>query len=103
MDIRLTAAEAAPAACTTIYTHNGTAGLAADSISHNDSIHRESSLSEVAVVARRSGTTRMGGAVNGFNVNYEEMFRAACCYPDKSFMSNPSVNVSYNDATTGAR
>lgn len=103
MDIRLTAAEAAPAACTTIYTHNGTAGLATDSISHKDSIDREYSLNGVTAAAHCFGTTRMDGAINGFNMNREEMFGAACCYPDKSFMSNPSVNVSYNDATTGAR
>lgn len=44
MNIRLTAAGAALAACTTICAGNGPASLATDSISHNDSIHRESSL-----------------------------------------------------------
>lgn len=103
MNIRLTAAGAALAACTTICAGNGTASLTTDSISHNDSIHRESSLGEVAVVARRAGTTRMGGAVNGFNLNREELFRAACCNLGESFTTNPAVDVSYNDATTGAR
>lgn len=103
MNIRLTAAGAALAACTTICAGNGPASLATDSISHNDSIHRESSLGEVAVVARRAGTTRMGGAVNGFNLNREELFRAACCNLGESFTTNPAVDVSYNDATTGAR
>lgn len=57
MNIRLTTAGTAPAACTTIYTHNGTAGLATDSISHKDSIDREYSLNGVTAAALCSGTT----------------------------------------------
>lgn len=69
----------------------------------NDSIDAECSLNEVAVSARHSGTARLGGAENGMKIGREELFRAACCNLGESFVTNPSVDVSYNDATTGAR
>ena len=58
---------------------------------------------EVEVVARRAGTSRLAGAVNGIAVNKEELFKAACCNLGESFNTNLSVDVAYNDATTGAR
>lgn len=33
----------------------------------------------------------------------EELFKAACCNLGESFVNNPSVDVSYSDATTGAK
>jgi len=69
----------------------------------NDSIEAERSLNEVSVTSRRSGTARLGGAENGMKIVREELFRAACCNLGESFVTNPSVDVSYNDATTGAR
>lgn len=69
----------------------------------NDSIYKETDLSEVNVTARRLGLTRMAGAINGINMNKEELFKAACCNLGESFTTNPSVDVAYNDATTGAR
>ena len=68
-----------------------------------DSIFKDEELKEVKVVARKAGTSRLAGAVNGIAVNKEELFKAACCNLGESFTTNPSVDVAYNDATTGAR
>lgn len=54
-------------------------------------------------VARKPGTSRLAGAVNGIAMNKDELFKAACCNLGESFTTNPSVDVAYNDATTGAR
>lgn len=71
--------------------------------SSQDSIFKDETLHEVKVVARKSGTSRLAGAVNGIAVNKDELFKAACCNLGESFTTNPSVDVAYNDATTGAR
>ena len=68
-----------------------------------DSIFKDEELNEVKVVARKAGTSRLAGAVNGIAVNKDELFKAACCNLGESFTTNPSVDVAYNDATTGAR
>ena len=64
---------------------------------------RTQQLDEVTVVTRRQGTLRLGGAENGVRIGQEELFRAACCNLGESFTTNPSVDVSYSDAATGAR
>ncbi|MBO6018696.1 MAG: TonB-dependent receptor [Prevotella sp.] len=61
------------------------------------------SLDNVTITSRRSGTRRMGGAVNGVLINREELFKAACCNLGESFTTNPSVDVNYSDAATGAK
>nr|WP_296088539.1 hypothetical protein [uncultured Prevotella sp.] len=43
----------------------------------NDSIFKDESLQEVKVVARKPGTSRLAGAVNGIAVNKDELFKAA--------------------------
>lgn len=48
-------------------------------------------------------TRRLGGAVNGVRIGQQELFRAACCNLGESFSTNPSVDVSYDDAATGAK
>ena len=68
-----------------------------------DSIFKDETLQEVKVVTRKSGTSLLAGAVNGIAVNKDELFKAACCNLGESFTTNPSVDVAYNDATTGAR
>ncbi len=68
-----------------------------------DSIFKDETLQEVKVVARKAGTSRLAGAVNGIAMNKDELFKAACCNLGESFTTNPSVDVAYNDATTGAR
>ena len=58
----------------------------------HDSIFKDESLQEVKVVARKPGTSRLAGAVNGIAVNKDELFKAACCNLGKSFTTNPSVD-----------
>lgn len=60
-------------------------------------------LDEVAVSVSCPKTMRMKGAQNGVIIGREELFRAACCNLGESFTTNPSVDVSYSDATTGAK
>lgn len=64
---------------------------------------RSQQLEEVTVKARRQGLVRLGGAENGVKIGQEELFKAACCNLGESFTTNPSVDVSYSDAATGAR
>ena len=71
--------------------------------SSQDSVFKDETLQEVKVVARKPGTSRLAGAVNGIAVNKDELFKAACCNLGESFTTNPSVDVAYSDATTGAR
>ena len=73
------------------------------SVSSADSVFKDEELKEVKIVARKAGTSRLAGAVNGIAVNKEELFKAACCNLGESFTTNPSVDVAYDDATTGAR
>ena len=60
-------------------------------------------LQNVTITSRRSGTRRMMGAVNGVMINREELFKAACCNLGESITTNPSVDVNYSDAATGAK
>ena len=71
----------------------------------NDSLEvdKEQSIQNVTITSRRSGTRKLGGAVNGVMINREELFKAACCNLGESFTTNPSVDVNYSDAATGAK
>lgn len=55
------------------------------------------------VVRRPSGLTKLKGALNTDLITSAELTRAACCNLGESFSTNPSVDVSYSDAATGAR
>ena len=61
------------------------------------------SLDAVTVTARQGGMLRMSGAENGMKIGQLELFKAACCNLGESFTTNPSVDVNYSDATTGAK
>ena len=63
----------------------------------------EQQIDELTVTARKAGTNRLSGAENTIRINREELFRAACCNLGESFTTNPSVDVSYSDAATGAK
>lgn len=63
---------------------------------------KEAALQEVTVTSRQS-VRRLAGAINGSLITQQELFRAACCNLGESFSTNPSVDVSYSDATTGAK
>lgn len=71
----------------------------ADTIATIEGAHLEG----VEITSRRKGITRMKGAVNGQLINKEELFKAACCNLGESFVTNPSVDVHYSDAATGAQ
>ncbi|HEV7620631.1 MAG TPA: TonB-dependent receptor, partial [Flavisolibacter sp.] len=61
-------------------------------------------LQEVKVTTGRASTY-----INSFDpiratiIGKNELFRAACCNLSESFETNPSVDVSYNDAVTGSK
>ena len=81
----------------------GAEAYANNPVAANDSVFKNKELQEVQVTARKAGTSRLAGAVNGIAINKDELFKAACCNLGESFTTNPSVDVAYNDATTGAR
>lgn len=64
---------------------------------------KSKTLSNVTITSRRAGTRRMGGPINGVSIAREELFKAACCNLGESFTTNPSVDVNYSDAATGAK
>lgn len=66
-----------------------------------DTLRYDNKLEGVTV--KSAGTRRMGGALNGMQIGRDELFKAACCNLGESFTTNPSVDVSYSDAATGAR
>ncbi|HJD76506.1 MAG TPA: TonB-dependent receptor [Bacteroides reticulotermitis] len=83
----------------------------------NDTIHVENrkqelevilrdgvELSEVHIVSRKLGTMKLRSSVmNEDMITSAELSRAACCNLGESFVTNPSVDVSYSDAATGAK
>jgi outer membrane receptor protein involved in Fe transport len=76
------------------------------SIAHaqTDTTTRNRTLEAISIQDRKAeGVSRMGGAVNGNEIGADELFRAACCNLGESFVTNPSVDVNYNDAAVGAR
>ena len=64
---------------------------------------KEQQIEEVQVVARSNGIIKSSGLLNSTTINTAELLRAACCDLGESFTTNPSVDVSYTDAATGAR
>ena len=60
-------------------------------------------LQNVTITSRRSGTRKLAGPLNGMMITREELFKAACCNLGESFTTNPSVDVNYSDAATGAK
>lgn len=64
----------------------------------------EVALQEVVVSERKIGTIASRTSVlQTQKITYDEICRAACCNLAESFETNPSVDVSYSDAATGAR
>lgn len=61
-------------------------------------------MDEVQVVERKMGTIKSRTSVwNEDMISASELARAACCNLGESFTTNPSVDVSYSDAATGAK
>ncbi len=64
----------------------------------------ERQLSEVVITSRQRGTYLSTlSPVRTQTMNEKELFKAACCNLSESFETNPSVDVSYNDAVTGSK
>lgn len=60
-------------------------------------------LNDVVVKAQRPGMMKAKGAQNVDVMSTTELCRAACCNLGESFSTNPSVDVDYSDAATGAQ
>ena len=61
-------------------------------------------LAEVNVTGRKMGFQKLRSSVtNAELINSDELCRAACCNLGESFVTNPSVDVNYSDAATGAK
>ena len=61
-------------------------------------------MDEVEVVERKLGVVKPRSSVlNVDMITDKELTRAACCNLGESFTTNPSVDVSYSDAATGAK
>lgn len=63
---------------------------------------KDQTLEGVTIVSH-NGTRRDPSALNASSMLRSELFRAACCNLGESFVNNPSVDVNYSDAATGAR
>jgi len=62
------------------------------------------SLKEVTVTRRqRSTVVNMSSPIRVATITTRELAKAACCNLSESFETNPSVDVSYNDAVTGSK
>ena len=60
-------------------------------------------LEDFEIIKKKPGTSKLAGPEIGFKIDQTELFRAACCNLGESFSTNPSVDVSYNDAATGSK
>lgn len=58
---------------------------------------------QTVTVKARSGGKLQSKVTNAEMIGHGELIRAACCNLGESFTTNPSVDVSYSDAATGAR
>ena len=76
--------------------------LRAQVVEPADSLLQGQALEDVVVKAARS--TRSSARVESVElIGESQLIRAACCNLGESFTTNPSVDVSYSDAATGAR
>ena len=74
----------------------------AQTTGETDSIMQEHELRDVVVKATHG--TRSHSRVESVDIiGQSQLIRAACCNLGESFTTNPSVDVSYSDAATGAR
>lgn len=79
-------------------------GYATPLTEDTDSITAEYELKEVVVANRAPGVRKLKGiATNTDVISSGELKRAACCNLGESFTTNPSVDVNYSDAATGAK
>ncbi|TAG56854.1 MAG: TonB-dependent receptor [Cytophagales bacterium] len=61
-------------------------------------------LTEVEIIERLSSTSQNTlSALNTKIMSEKELFKAACCNLSESFETNPSIDVNFADAVTGAK
>ena len=87
--------------CPALHAVAQTAPHPADSVVQ-DTVPRSHNLHNVTVKASPGGKSRFR-VTNTDIIGKGELIRAACCNLGESFTTNPSVDVSYSDAATGAR
>lgn len=69
-----------------------------------DSIPYEDNFELEEIVVKGKGTRKLNfGVTDSELITAAELTRAACCNLGESFTTNPSVDVNYSDATTGAK
>ena len=67
-------------------------------------LNATSNLEEVTVSARRKASARSYiSSQNVINISSAELLKAACCNLSESFETNPSIDVNFADAISGAR
>jgi len=86
------------------------AGYKADTITVTNSrelkivLASNNQLKEVLITSKQRSTYLAAlSPVRTQIMNERELFKAACCNLSESFETNPSVDVSYNDAVTGSK
>ena len=84
----------------TLLIASGTYGQVTES---TDSVWRSEQLQEVSVSVHGHRHIKMSGLGNTDYIGSGELLRAACCNLGESFTTNPSVDVNYADAATGAQ
>lgn len=76
--------------------------MSQQALAQTDSIANTQELNDVVVTAT-NGIKSKFRADNTDIIGKGQLIRAACCNLGESFTTNPSVDVSYSDAATGAR
>ena len=67
-------------------------------------LDEDNELGEVVIEKTPPGTIKSRtGLLNTEKITTKELHRAACCNLSESFETNPSVDVSFSDAVTGAK
>lgn len=67
-------------------------------------LRSNASLDEITIKNRKKATSRSFlDATNVINVSSAELLKAACCNLSESFETNPSIDVNFANAITGAR
>lgn len=79
----------------------GTVGASAEEPTDSIGDLFDTELQEVVV--KTASRRKLSTATNSELLTSAELRRAACCNLGESFTTNPSVDVSYSDAATGAR
>lgn len=67
-------------------------------------LYDNTNLNEAVVVGKHTGVFKSFNTIQSVDmITSDELCRAACCNLGEAFVTNPSVDVSYSDAATGAK